>query len=38
MLGVTLAQGTGRAVAQLITDGRAAVDLEPFAPARSRWR
>jgi D-amino-acid dehydrogenase len=38
MLGVTLAQGSGRALAQLITSGRAEIDLEPFAPTRWRWR
>jgi D-amino-acid dehydrogenase len=35
MYGVTLAPGTGRAIAQLITRGRSDVDLAPFAP--SRW-
>jgi D-amino-acid dehydrogenase len=33
MYGVTLAPGTGRAVAQLITRGRSDVDLAPFAPS-----
>lgn len=33
MLGVTLAPGTGRAVAQLITGGDPGVDLTPFGPA-----
>jgi D-amino-acid dehydrogenase len=36
MLGVTLAPSTGRAVAELITSGRASVDLEPFRP--TSWR
>jgi D-amino-acid dehydrogenase len=34
MLGVTLAPSTGKAMAELILDGRAAVDLEPFAVER----
>lgn len=32
MLGVTLAPGTGRAVARLITSGDPGLDLTPFAP------
>jgi D-amino-acid dehydrogenase len=36
MLGVTLAPATGRAIAQLITLGRADVDLTRFAPPRTR--
>jgi D-amino-acid dehydrogenase len=35
MLGVTLAPGTGRALARLITDGDPGLDLTPFAPARA---
>ena len=34
MLGVTLAPATGKAMAELICDGRAEVDLRPFDPAR----
>jgi len=34
MLGVTLAPSTGKAMAQLIVEGRSEVDLEPFAASR----
>lgn len=34
MLGVTLAPATGRAMAELILDGRSRVDLRPFAAER----
>lgn len=34
MLGVTLAPSTGKAMAQLVLEGRSDVDLEPFAPGR----
>ena len=34
MLGMTLAPSTGRVMAELITDGRSAIDLRPFAPGR----
>lgn len=34
MLGVTLAPSTGQALAQLVFDGRADLDLAPFDPAR----
>jgi D-amino-acid dehydrogenase len=34
MLGVTLAPATGKAMAELICDGHAEVDLRPFDPAR----
>jgi D-amino-acid dehydrogenase len=34
MLGVTLAPSTGKAMAQLIVEGRSEVDLEPFAATR----
>jgi D-amino-acid dehydrogenase len=37
MFGLTLAPSTGRAVAQLVTEGRADVDLSPFDPHRSGW-
>jgi D-amino-acid dehydrogenase len=37
MFGLTLAPSTGRAVAQLVTEGRADVDLSPFDPRRSGW-
>jgi D-amino-acid dehydrogenase len=36
MLGVTLAPGTGRAVARLLTGGEPGLDLAPFAPAPLR--
>ncbi len=36
MLGVTLAPGTGRAVARLITGGDPGLDLTPFVPATPR--
>ena len=36
MLGVTLAPATARAVAQLVCDGAADVDLRPFDPGRFR--
>ena len=34
MLGVSLAPGTGRALAELVTTGTASIDLAPFAPSR----
>ncbi len=34
MMGVLLAPSTGKVVTELILDGRASVDLEPFAPDR----
>lgn len=34
MAGVLLAPSTGRALAEVILDGEAAVDLEPFSPGR----
>ncbi len=34
MLGLTLGPATGRAVASLLADGDAGIDLAPFAPAR----
>lgn len=34
MLGVTLAPSSGKAMAELIVDGRASIDLEPFSPGR----
>jgi D-amino-acid dehydrogenase len=34
MLGVTLAPSTGKLMADLILDGRSAIDLRPFSPGR----
>ena len=36
MYGLTLAPSSGEAVAELLTDGRAAIDLRPFDPNRFR--
>jgi D-amino-acid dehydrogenase len=34
MMGVTLAPATGKAMAELMLEGSASVDLEPFSPSR----
>ena len=34
MYGLTLAPATGRAVAELLVDGRPSTDLSPFDPDR----
>ncbi len=38
MLGVTLAPSTGKALAQLVLEGRSEIDLAPFDPARFERR